>query len=168
MIRFRDAAPADAPALARLGARSFFETFGHLYDPADLALFLQSHAVAEWDRQLADPDFAVLVGEVDDAMAAFAKVGPPSLPFQPRGHSTELRQFYVLKDWHGTGAAREMMEWVLDEARRRGAEHLYLSVFTDNHRARRFYAKYGFVEEGPYTFMVGNHADEDIVMRLDL
>ena len=48
------------------------------------------------------------------------------------------------------------------------SEHLYLSVFTDNHRARRFYSRYGFIEEGPYQFMVGNHADEDIVMRLDL
>ena len=168
MIRFRDATPADAPALARLGARTFFETFGHLYDPADLALFLQNHAVANWREQLADPAYAIRVGGADGQLAAYAKVGPPSLPFEPRGDATELRQFYILKPWHGTGAAEELMAWVIDEARRRGAEHLYLSVFTDNHRARRFYARYGFVEEGPYKFMVGNHADEDIVMRLEL
>ena len=168
MIHFRDAQPDDAPALARLGARSFFETFGHLYDPADLALFLQNHAVAEWRKELADPGYSVRVGEADGQLAAYAKIGPPSLPFQPRGASTELRQFYILKSWHGTGAAEELMRWVLDEARRRWAEHLYLSVFTDNHRARRFYSRYGFIEEGPYQFMVGNHADEDIVMRLDL
>lgn len=165
---FRDARPEDAPAIARLGAVTFVETFGELYDPADLALFLQSHAVADWQRQLADPDYAVRVGEADGKLGAYAKVGPPSLPFTPRGHSTELRQFYIRKPWHGSGAAAELMTWVLDEARRRDAKHLYLSVFTDNHRARRFYARYGFVEEGPYTFMVGNHADEDIVMRLDL
>ena len=175
-MNFRDATPADAPALARLGARTFFETFGHLYDPADLALFLQNHAVAEWEAQLADPQYAVRVGEAcpeqgrgaDGKLVAYAKLGPPSLPFTPRGHSTEIRQFYLLREHHGSGAARELMAWALDEARRRGAEHLYLSVFTDNHRARRFYARYGFVEEGPYKFMVGNHADEDIVMRLDL
>lgn len=167
-MHFRDAEPNDAPALARLGARTFFETFGHLYDPADLALFLQNHAVAKWRTELADPSYSVRVGEADGQLVAYAKVGPPSLPFEPRGQSTELRQFYILKPWHGTGAARELMAWVIDEARRRGAEHLYLSVFTDNHRARRFYARYGFVEEGPYAFMVGNHADEDIVLRLDL
>jgi GNAT superfamily N-acetyltransferase len=168
MIHFRDATPEDAPALARLGARTFFETFGHLYDPADLAVFLQSHAVANWRSELGDPAFAVRVGEADGQLAGYAKLGPPTLPFTPRGHSIELRQFYILQPWHGSGAASSLMEWVLGEARRRAAEHLYLSVFTDNHRARRFYARFGFVEEGPYKFMVGNHPDEDIVMRLAL
>ena len=94
--------------------------------------------------------------------------GRRSLPFEPRGKAVELRQFYVLSDWHGSGAAGELMRWVLETARRRGGDDLYLSVFVDNARARAFYAKYGFVEEGRYAFMVGTHADEDIVMRLAL
>jgi RimJ/RimL family protein N-acetyltransferase len=60
------------------------------------------------------------------------------------------------------------MDWVIGEARARGAQELYLSVFTDNHRARRFYARYGFEEVGPYQFMVGTHADNDIILRLPL
>jgi GNAT superfamily N-acetyltransferase len=99
---------------------------------------------------------------------AYAKIGPPKLPFEPRGLTVELRQFYVLSDWHGSGVAGELMRWVLDTARRRGGDELYLSVFVDNARARAFYARYGFVEEGRYAFMVGSHADEDIVMRLAL
>ena len=59
------------------------------------------------------------------------------------------------------------MDWVLGEARTRGDE-LYLSVFSENHRARRFYERYGFEAVGRYDFMVGTHADEDIVMRLAL
>ena len=60
------------------------------------------------------------------------------------------------------------MAWVIATARERGAADLFLSVFIDNHRARRFYARYGFEEVGSYAFMVGTHADEDIVMRLGL
>ena len=60
------------------------------------------------------------------------------------------------------------MAWVLAEAAGRGAEEIYLSVFIDNPRARRFYERYGFEAVGRYDFMVGSHADEDIVMRLGL
>ena len=38
----------------------------------------------------------------------------------------------------------------------------------DMERARKFYEKYDFEPEGTYAFMVGSHADEDIVMRLKL
>ena len=54
------------------------------------------------------------------------------------------------------------------EARRRGAEELYLSVFTENHRAKAFYRRYGFAYVGPYKFMVGEQADEDEIWKLDL
>lgn len=168
MPTLRDASLTDTAALSDLGRRSFTETFGHLYSPANLAAFLETHDEANWRDQLASPEYSVRLIEYDGALIGYAKVGPPTLPFVPHGNSTELRQFYILKPWQGSGLAAQLMDWVLAEARRRGAEELYLSVFTDNHRARRFYARYGFTEVGPYAFMVGDHADEDIVMRLAL
>lgn len=168
MPTFRDATLEDAAALSELGKRSFTETFGQLYSPQNLAAFLTTHDEANWQGQLASPEYSVRLVEHDGALVGYAKVGPPTLPFVPPGNCTELRQFYILKPWHGSGTAAQMMDWVLAEARRRGADELYLSVFTDNHRARRFYARYNFTEVGPYAFMVGDHADEDIVMRLAL
>ena len=108
------------------------------------------------------------LGFVDGVNAAYAKLGPPKLPFEAKGPTIELKQFYVLKPWHGAGLAAQMMAWVLAEAKRRGASAIHLSVFTENVRAQRFYARYGFVEVGRYAFMVGSHADEDIIMRLAL
>ena len=167
-ITFRIARPGDAAALAELGARSFKETFGHLYTADNLAAFLNNHKEEQWRSELADLGIAVCIGEVDGRAVAYAKLSPPGLPFEPQGHPIELKQFYVLREWHGSGVAQQLMTWVLDEARRRGAEDLYLSVFTDNQRAQRFYARYGFEEVGRWAFMVGTHADEDIIMRLAL
>jgi GNAT superfamily N-acetyltransferase len=166
----RDATFADAAALARLGADSFVETFGHLYTPENLALFLQSHSVEAWTAELADPAIAVRIITDEGRAVAYAKVTPPKLPFEPDPARTalELKQFYVLKPWHGAGLAPRLMDWVLATARTRGADDLYLSVFTDNHRARRFYERIGFEEVGRWHFMVGDHADEDLVMRLRL
>ena len=167
-ILFRDATVADAPILAGLFATCFTDTFGHLYDPADLKLFLDACSADAWTSELSDPGYAARIAEESGEAIGYAKLGPPKLPFEPRGKAAELRQLYVLKPWHGAGVARELIDWIIATARERGADHLYLSVFIDNHRARRFYEKLGFVAEGSYAFMVGTHADEDIVMRLAL
>lgn len=168
MVVFRDAGPEDADTMATLGRESFTETFGHLYTPENLAVFLQIHDPAKWREELADPHFAVRLGEADGRAVAYCKLGPPSLPFEVKGPTTELRQFYVLKPWQGAGVAPTLMDWALAEARRRGAREIYLSVFVDNPRARRFYERHGFEAVGRYDFMVGTHADEDIIMKLEL
>lgn len=167
-VTYRNATGADAEALAELGSQTFTATFGHLYRPDDLALFLQNHSTENWARELADEEYAVRVAEKDGMLVGYAKLGPPKLPFEPRGNAAELRQLYVVEEMKGRGVARALIDWVIDRARDAHADHLYLSVFTDNHRARRFYEKLGFEAEGSYAFMVGGHADEDIVMRLKL
>jgi GNAT superfamily N-acetyltransferase len=154
--------------MAALGRAAFTETFGHLYTPGNLAAFLESHSEARWLAELSDPAFSVRLVEEDGRAAAYAKIGPPTLPFETSRAAAELRQFYVLGPWHGRGVSHALMEWALAEARRRCAEELYLSVFVDNHRARRFYARYGFEQVGTYDFMVGTHKDLDLVMRLTL
>lgn len=168
MTIFRDATPADARALDALFRQSFADTFAHLYDPRDLAAFFARFTPEAWRAELADPAVAVRIAEADGATVGFCKVGPVTLPVAAPEDAIELRQLYVLKPWQGHGIAAALMDWTLAEAERRGAASLYLSVYVDNHRARRFYARYGFVYAGRYDFMVGSHADEDHVMRLDL
>lgn len=164
----RAATPADAGALAAIGADTFTETFGSLYDPADLAAFLTNHTPDNWTRELSDPRFDVVLAMAGEQAVGYAKLGPPSLPFTPQGTPIELRQFYIRQGFQGSGLAARMMEHVLALARSTGADELFLSVFVDNHRARRFYERYGFVRVGRYDFMVGNHRDEDDVMRVAL
>jgi ribosomal protein S18 acetylase RimI-like enzyme len=167
-ITYRPAGVADAARLAHLFHDSFVETFGHLYSPDNLAAFLAGKSEADWVEELADPAFAIRLAEEGGEAVGYAKLGPPSLPFEPRGPTAELRQLYVLKPWQGAGIAHELMRWTIAEAKARGAHDLILSVYVDNHRARRFYDRYGFEFVGPYSFMVGDHADEDHVMRLAL
>ena len=168
MIAYRDATPADAPLLANLFERSFTETFGHLYRPEDLASFLANADESAWAAELADPALAVRIAEAEGEAVGFAKIGPVRLPVTPSGPAAELRQLYILKPGHGRGIAQDLMSWVLDRARSQGARELYLSVYVDNHRARRFYDRYGFTFVAPYAFMVGAQADEDHIMRLTL
>lgn len=168
-VTYRDAVVADAARVTVLARDTFVATFGALYSPANLDLFLARHTDARYAAALADRHEALRLAEADGEAIGFARLRPPTLPFDPGGrHALELGQLYVREAWHGGGVATVLMDWTLAEARARGADDLWLSVYVDNQRARRFYARYGFVEVMPYAFMVGDHADEDIICRLAL
>ena len=164
----RDARAADLPAIDRLFRTSFVDTFGRLYAPDDLAMFLAQFSPEAWAAELADSRFAFRLAERDGEPVGFAKLGPVKLPVDPAGKGAELHQIYMLGAAHGTGLGAQLMDWVIEKARGSGAVELFLSVFTENHRAQRFYRRYGFEIIGPYYFMVGNQADEDVIMRLAL
>jgi ribosomal protein S18 acetylase RimI-like enzyme len=164
-VRYRDATAADLPAIDRVFRTSFRETFAHLYSPQDLAQFLGQFTSQAWAGEHGDPGYRFRLAEVDGEVVGFVKLGPSSLPIESSRRSIELRQIYVLKDHHGSGVAKALTDWAIGEARERGFEELYLTVYVDNHRARRFYDRYGFEAVGRYDFMVGSHADEDIIMR---
>lgn len=165
MAEFRNAELIDAPAIDRMFRASFCDTFAHLYSDEDLGAFLAQFTTEAWRLELGDPGFAFRIAEVAGEPVGFVKLGPLGLPVEPAVGGMELKQLYILKDHHGAGIAAPLMEWALAEARARGAAELYLTVYTDNHRARRFYDRYGFAPFAPYAFMVGGHADEDIIMR---
>jgi GNAT superfamily N-acetyltransferase len=168
MIAYRDATPADAAALDGLFDTVFCDTFAHLYRPEDLAAFLASFGIKDWERHIRDPAFAIRIAEVGGVPVGYVKIGPMKLPVEAKGRPMLVDQLYVLKNHHGTGIARELMDWAIGEARHRRADALYLTVFIDNHRARNFYDRYGFQDVGRYAFMVGEQADEDVIMRKGL
>jgi ribosomal protein S18 acetylase RimI-like enzyme len=167
-IGYRTAGKADAAAIDHVFRTSFCDTFAHLYRPENLEAFLSKFTLDAWTEELGDERYQFRVAEADGEIVGFVKLGPPELPVQTAGPAIELRQLYILHEYRGLGAAQALMDWALAEAKARGGQELYLTVYTENWRARRFYEKYGFVEVGPYKFMVGEQADEDIIMRASL
>jgi len=169
-IVYRTPTPADAPALCALACDTFIETFGHLYSAADLRAFLdKTFGPTGLPVEMADPAFGLRIAEVDGTMAGYCKVGPVYMDIDTQGRrALELRQLYVRRSHHGSGIAAALMDWALDELKRRGAEDVYLSVWSENWRAQRFYARYGFVEVGRNIFMVGDQADDDRIWKLAL
>ena len=162
---FREADKTDLGSIDHVFRTSFCDTFAHLYSKEDLASFLSKFTADAWMSEFEDPRFRFRIALDDEKIIGFVKLGPSALPVEKAARSIELRQLYLLKAYHGSGVARALIDWALEDARSRGAEEIYLTVYVDNHRAKRLYERYGFEEVGRYDFMVGNHADEDIIMR---
>ena len=160
---------ADAAALDAMAEASWRDTFAQFYRPDDLAAFLDENFGEDGRlrRDLANPAITWAVARADGVIAGYAKMVPPSLE-QAGPADAQLAQLYVATDWHGRGVAHALMDWAMSTARTRRAPALLLTVFEENHRAIRFYAKYGFVHVGDYAFPVGRQIDRDLVMRLPL
>ncbi len=165
-ITYRDATADDIPAIDALFRTSFTETFAHLYKPADLATFLAQFTPAAWAEDLAAMRFHL--AEQDGRLLGYAKLGAMALPAEHGADARELYQLYLAGEAKGSGVGQALMDWTIAAALAEGATELFLSVYVGNHRAKRFYARYGFVDVGPYAFRVGEQLDEDRIMRLVL
>jgi ribosomal protein S18 acetylase RimI-like enzyme len=167
-ITIRPASIDDAPALSRLGASTFRETFEAENTAEDMARYLAEAFTPE--RQAAEIGdaagtvlLAELSGESGDAeLAGYAHLISGPAPAAVRGPAPiELKRIYVARAWHGRGVAQALMNAVIDAARARGAQTLWLGVWERNPRAVAFYAKYGFTRVGEHTFVLGADTQTD-------
>jgi ribosomal protein S18 acetylase RimI-like enzyme len=163
----RRAGPADAEALAEIGARTFTETFAHLYPPEDLAAFLaEAHSVGRARADLADPRKAVWLMEAGGAVVGYALACPAKLP-HPDVTPTcgELDRIYVLRSQQGGGTGSRLLAEALGWLERDGPRRLWIGVFSENVGAQRLYARHGFETVGSYDFVVGQSRDHEFIMR---
>ena len=167
-VIYRDATAADAKALAEFCARSFVDTFGHLYPPKDLWAYLAAKYGETIQREeIADPRIRYRLAFESGHLVGYCMMGELDMKVDAPG-ALELHRLYVDGHIKGAGVAAALMDDCLAWAREKGASALYLSVWENNHRAQRFYKRYGFEHVGEHNFMVGATADHDFIWRLML
>jgi GNAT superfamily N-acetyltransferase len=170
-IQFFPPSRGVASALGLMARQAFSEAFAHLYDPVQFAQFLEEAfgPSGKMEHDFADPSIRWRVAAVRGQPIGYAKLSLLVAPAPaPQPGAMELRQIYVLRLWHGRGVADELMNWAIDTARGEGAPEMYLAVFDQNIRAKRFYARHGFAEVGRCTFKLGDRVDDDRVWRKPL
>ena len=157
----------DAPALAELGATTFIEAFGQLYSPEDLQAFLEeSHSVAAYAKVLANADYALWIAERGGRAIGYAQAGPSGLPHADvRPGDGELKRLYLLKGEQNGGVGRALFEQALAWLERDGPRMLWISVWSENLGAQRFYGRHGFEYAGEYEFLVGEQRDREFIYR---
>jgi len=163
----RRAGPADAETLAAVGEATFTETFGHLYPAEDLAAFVaEAYEVARTRAELADPASAAWLVEAAGEAIGYAAAGPCALPHpQVTPACGELKRIYLAAAWQGSGLAARLYEEVRAWLERDGPRAIWLGVWSENLKARRFYARRGFVQVGEYGFRVGGTIDREFILR---
>lgn len=166
-ITIRAASAQDAPALAPFAERVFRRTFelDPAHSPENMALHVAScFSVARLSAELADAGTWYFVAERAGELLGYVKLGRGAAPLCVIGPAPiELARLYVDHAWHGHGIAGRLMEQAIEHARRLGAQTMWLGVWRNNHRARGFYEKWGFVHVGEHPYQFGLDAQSDEV-----
>jgi ribosomal protein S18 acetylase RimI-like enzyme len=120
-------------------------------------------STVEHEARLGKSDWLQRIERRAVAFASGRPVGLVGWSAASEGGNTELISMWVRSDARGTTTATLLVDFVKEIARSRG-DTLELAVRADNARARRFYAKCGFV---PVREEPGRLSGEPVVwMRL--
>lgn len=77
----------------------------------------------------------------------------------------EIQRLYILQGHQGGGRGTLLLNTALEWLERDGPRTLWIGVWSENYGAQRFYARHGFEIVGDYSFMVGDHADHELITR---
>lgn len=165
-ITIRRATLDDAAALYGLAMRTWVDTWAHTYHPRDLGAYLaEKMSVQSVRGWLADRESAAWFAERSGAPIGYVTAGPCTLPVPDRpAGAGELARLYVVREAHGGGAGRRLLETALDWLDARFAP-VYLSVWSENFGAQRLYERAGFRKAHEYKYMVGEQADDEWIME---
>lgn len=156
--------------LASLGARLFAETYEPTHPEPELSRYLaRSFSVASVEESIRNKDVTMLVAEDAGGEAlgyAFMRVSadPPSGVVGK--HALEIVRFYVAAKAQGRGVGARLMQDCVADARRRGANVIWLQVWKEAPWAVGFYQRMGFVAVGSAPFYFGDQIGDDHIMSL--
>ncbi len=167
----RPATIADAVTLGHIGVATFVESYtDEIEGPAMMVHCSGQHAAATYHAYLSAPNTGCWLAEHAQTTApiGYALNCTPELPIETDETDIELKRIYVLSKCHGQGVAPALMEAAITHARDIKARRLLLGTYKDNHRARAFYAKYGFITIGTRKFNIGGNLYNDVLLAKNL
>ncbi|MCE7006641.1 GNAT family N-acetyltransferase [Kibdelosporangium philippinense] len=142
-VDVRPATAEDAPKVAAIWYQGWQD--GHLGNVPD-ALTAARTKESFWQRapkRVEDTTVAIVGG----AVAGFVMVV-----------GDEVEQVYVSAEHRGSGVAALLIKEAENQVARNGHDRAWLAVVPGNTRARKFYERNGWVDEGPFDHQaVGMH-----------
>jgi GNAT superfamily N-acetyltransferase len=132
----RDARPEEAQVLAAVQEVASVAALGHIFPP-ELYPYPRAAVQAHWAASAADPAKRTLIATSENGPLGAACV-----------YEEWLEGLYVVPEQWGTGLAGELHDRALEVVRGLGSVRCRLWVLEDNARARRFYERRGWRENG--------------------
>lgn len=168
-IVMKKAIPQDAPLLAELGAKTFYDTFRPHNTEEDMQQYIaKAYTVDGIEANLEKPAVHYYIAYVDGKPGGYIKLIHDETYEGLTGKSIELEKIYVLQEMLGAHVGKALMEQAIAHAKQNGFDTLFLGVWQENTRAIRFYEKFGFTTFNTRQFILGKEVCDDFLMKKSL
>ncbi|HMU48059.1 MAG TPA: GNAT family N-acetyltransferase [Chitinophagaceae bacterium] len=164
------ATKSKAELIADMSRDTFYETFAPYNTPENMEIFMTRQFTREkLIEEVGLPDNIFFLAWFDDMPAGYAKLrigkNPPGLD---KNDVIEIARIYAKAEFIGKGIGKALINKCIDFAREKNKEIIWLGVWEENKRAIDFYKRKGFQKFGTQIFMLGDDAQTDWLMKLDL
>jgi ribosomal protein S18 acetylase RimI-like enzyme len=160
----------DLDQLQKISRQTFFETYSALNTEENMTKYLQENfSIKNLSIELKNENSEHYFAALEDKVIGYLKLNFGIAQTELKNNkSIEIERIYVLKDFHGKNIGQQLYEKVINIARDKNADYIWLGVWEENPRAIRFYKKNGFIEFDKHIFKLGEDEQTDIMMKLVL
>jgi len=149
-LEIKPCSVVDAGELAEVAVRAYRDHYLYLWNDDSSWYTSRSFSVAQFEKELKDPNAAFYLLKYDGFNAGFIKL---NLDQQLEGFESipamELERIYIAKSASRKGIGRKAMEFCFKLARKRNKKLIWLKSM-DSSDALLFYERLGFTERGTF------------------
>lgn len=129
----------------------------------------ESFNVENIEKQYADPNSQFYFLQNGEKVIGYLKVNLEEAQTESKlKNALEVERIYLLAEYRGKGVGNILMDKAVAIARELNKEVVWLGVWEDNPSSIKFYQKYGFKIFDKHVFMLGDEAQNDFLMKLEL
>lgn len=156
--------------LADISRSTFFETFVEYNTSEDMDQYLAEHCVtSKIEAEMMEENTLFFFAEYNKDIIGFVKLKLNKvLEKFSNAKSIEIERLYVSQTHHSLKIGASLMAHCIDIAQKGDYEIIFLAVWEHNHKAIKFYEKWGYVPFGSHIFLLGTDKQNDILMKRDL
>ncbi len=143
--------PEAIPLIQQLTLEVWPQTYAAILSEEQIIYMLNLMYSDEALKQQMQEGCQFITASYDHKPVGFAAYGKTSNPKEYK-----LHKLYVITSIQKTGAGKKLLEYIINEVKQQGGDHLILQVNRQNENAIGFYNYMGFTKEREADFDIGN------------
>lgn len=170
LVSIRYATLKDAGLIADFSRQTFYETFASHNTKENMDKFMNEQFSREvLMQEVGSPGNIFLLAHEQEEPVGYVRmresINPPELC---NSNVIEIARIYATSNSIGKGVGKALMQRCIDIALEMNKDVIWLGVWEHNQRAIDFYIKCGFEKFDTHTFLLGDDAQTDWIMKKNL